>query len=187
MEDSATDAAPPVQADPDWEPIEPLRIEGGKGSFVSGDQAGSILRVRYFRRLSDGRLVARAWFGSGATGPPGHAHGGAIAAVLDEAMGAAGWMAGYPVVAAHLEVDYKVMLPIGTDAFVEAWVESVEGRKVFLASSLEDEDHRLLAAAEGLFVMLDPDRFGELLLRVAAGKGETEARVREMLERLKKA
>lgn len=181
MNESVPTSAPPVRVEPDWEPIEPLRIEGGRGSFVSGDATSSILRVRYFRRRRDNRLVARAWFGPGAAGPPGHAHGGAISAVLDEAMGAAGWMAGYPVVAAHLEVDFKVMVPLGTDALIEAWVESVSGRKVYLASSLEDEEHNVLAGATALFVMIDPDRFGELLRRVAAAGGDAEIRVREML------
>jgi len=184
MTDASPAQAPPLQADADWESIDPLRIEGGEGSFVSGSTASQTLRVRYFRRRRDAHLVGRAWFGPGASGPPGHAHGGAIAAVLDEAMGAAGWLAGHPVVAAHLEVDYRAMVPLGTDGYIEAWVESVEDRKVRLGSRLEDESHALLAAARGLFVMLDAERFADLLQKVSEnGDGPAEARVREMLER----
>lgn len=51
------------------------------------------LRLAYYRNLEkDERghhvLLGRAFFGSaGCEGPPGHAHGGSMAAVLDEAMG----------------------------------------------------------------------------------------------------
>lgn len=179
MNESIPARAPEVLPETGWEAIEPLRIEGGEGSFVSGSPDGSTLRVRYFRRANDARLVGRAWFGPGASGPPGHAHGGAIAAVLDEAMGAAGWMAGYPVVAAHLEVDYRLMVPLGTDAYMEAWVESVDGRKVRLASRLEDEERRLLAEATGLFVILDEERFGELLRQVTDAQSRTAGAISE--------
>ncbi|HVT15978.1 MAG TPA: PaaI family thioesterase [Thermoanaerobaculia bacterium] len=168
-------AAPAVVAEPGWTPIEPFRLEGlegGRGSFITGEPEGHRLRVRYFVRERDGRLVGRAWFGPGAQGPPGHAHGGSIAAVLDEAMGAAAWMAGHLTVAARLETDFRRMLPLGTDATLEAWVERIEDRKVWTAARLLDgEDGEPFAAAKALFVKLDPERFAPLLEKVAAARG----------------
>ena len=111
--------APEVVPEPGWEPVKPFRLEGGRGSFVSGDPRGDRLRVSYFRRIDDGLLVGRAWFGPGAQGPPGHAHGGSIAAVLDEAMGAAAWLAGHLVVAVRLDTRFRKMLPLGTDTFLD--------------------------------------------------------------------
>jgi acyl-coenzyme A thioesterase PaaI-like protein len=159
--------APEVVAEEGWEPVEPPRLEGGRGSFVSGDPEGERLRVRYFRRAGERPLVGRAWFGPGAEGPPGHAHGGSMAAVLDEAMGAAAWMAGHRVVAVQLDTSFRRMLPLGTDAWLEAWVERAEGRKVWTASRLFDESGAPFAEARALFVTLDPERFGDLLARVA--------------------
>jgi acyl-coenzyme A thioesterase PaaI-like protein len=162
-------AAPPaVVVEEDWTPVEPPRLEGGRGSFVSGDPVGDRLRVRYFRRQRDQALVGRAWFGPGAAGPPGHAHGGSIAAVLDEAMGAAAWMAGHIVVAVRLATDFRRLVPLGTDALMEAWVERVDGRKVTTRGRLLADDGTIFAEAEALFVTLDPDRFSDLLARVAA-------------------
>jgi len=163
-------APPPVVAEPGWTPIEPLRLEGGRGSFVSGDPAGDRLRVRYFRRERDGRLVGRAWFGPGAQGPPGHAHGGSIAAVLDEAMGAAAWLAGHRVVAVQLDTSFQRMLPLGTDATLEAWVERTDGRKVWTLSRLLDERREAFAEAEALFLELDPERFGALIEKVVSAR-----------------
>ena len=48
--------------------------------------------IHYFRTGPDRSLRAKVLFGPGTQGPPGHAHGGSMAAVLDEAMGGAAWM-----------------------------------------------------------------------------------------------
>jgi acyl-coenzyme A thioesterase PaaI-like protein len=166
-------AGPPeVVPEAGWTPIDPFRLEGGAGSFVTGDAQGqSRLRVRYFLRSGDGRLVGRAWFGPGAQGPPGHAHGGAIAAVLDEAMGAAAWVAGHIAVAARLDTNFQRMVPLGTDATLEAWVEREEGRKIWTAGRLLDGDGEPFAAAGGLFIELSPERFRPLLEQAAASLG----------------
>ena len=136
---------------------------GPPQSFVSGDPDGHRLRVAYFRRQADGVLFARAWFGRGAEGPPGYAHGGSVAAVLDEAMGAAAWAAGLPSIAARIEVDFRTMVPLGTDAAVETSVEKVEGRKIITRARLLDGYGRVLAESVGLFVRLTDDQIRDAL------------------------
>lgn len=175
--------APPVRPEEDWEAVEPLRIEGGRGSFVSGEPEGDRLRVAFFRRSGDGHLVGRAWFGAGAQGPPGHAHGGATAAVLDEAMGAAAWMSGHAVVAVHIEFDLAAMLPLGTDARFEAWVDRVDGRKVRCRGRLHDDDGRDFATSSGLFLTLPEERFHDLLDHVAKTMGTTPEKLREAMRK----
>jgi acyl-coenzyme A thioesterase PaaI-like protein len=166
-----------VVPEPGWTPIDPFRLEGGAGSFVTGrgrdgdPPDGDRLRVRYFLRDADSRLVGRAWFGPGAQGPPGHAHGGAIAAVLDEAMGAAAWVAGHIAVAARLDTSFLRMLPLGTDATLEAWVEREEGRKIWTTGRLLDGAGEPFAAASGLFIELPPERFRPLLEQAADASG----------------
>lgn len=168
---AATAAAPELGAEAGWEPLEPPRLEGGRGSFVTGEPSGDRLRVRYFRRREEPALVGKAWFGPGSAGPPGHAHGGAITAVLDEAMGAASWLAGHLGVAVHLETDFRRLLPVGTVTRFEAWVAGAEGRKVRAAARLEGEDGELYAEANALFVTLDPERFGGLVAQAARSLG----------------
>lgn len=117
----------------------------------------------YFQRQSDRALVARAWFGQGAEGPPGYAHGGSVAAVLDEAMGAAAWVAGHPSIAARIEVDFRSMVPLGIDAQVEMTVEKVEGRKITTRARLLDAEGRALAESAGLFLRLTDDQIRDAL------------------------
>lgn len=76
------------QPEAGWTPVTPTQAVSA-GTFVSGDPGGNRLRVRYFRRDNDGALLAKVWFGPGTQGPPGHAHGGSMASILDEAMAAA--------------------------------------------------------------------------------------------------
>jgi len=176
-----TTSAPEVVPEPGWIPVKPFRLEGGRGSFVTGEPEGDRLRVRYFRRESDGRLMGRAWFGPGTQGPPGHAHGGSIAAVLDEAMGAAAWLEGHLVVAVQLNTSFRTMLPLGTDAYLEAWVEGVDGRKVQTHSRLYTAEGGAFAEAEGLFLEIDRERFRPMLEKAAAERGVS---VEELLARL---
>jgi acyl-coenzyme A thioesterase PaaI-like protein len=149
--------APPVAPLGGWEAVKPFPGMGARRSFASGDPDGSRLRIAYFRRLSDGMLVGRAWFGPGSEGLPGHAHGGAVAAVLDEAMGAAAWMNRYPCVAARLSVDYRAMIPLGLDALFEAAITSVDGRKIATEARLLDDDGAVLAKSDGLFILISDD------------------------------
>ena len=120
------------------------------------------LRVSYFHRASDDMLVARAWFGPGTEGPPGHAHGGSVASALDEAMGGAAWHAGYPVVAARITIDFRAMVPIGLEATIEARIESVDGRKIRTRATMIDSTGKIYANGEGLFIVLQPDQLARL-------------------------
>ncbi len=147
---------------PDWTPIEPFPELATNGVFISRDPGTRRLRLRFFRRAADDRLVATAWFGPGTEGPPGHAHGGSIASALDEAMGAAAWYAGYPVVAARLTIEYRDMVPLGTEAIVEMQIESIEGRKVRTRGRLLGADGTIFAEGEGLFIVLGREQLDRL-------------------------
>lgn len=143
-----------VALDEELVPLEDLALL--ERSFVSGDRTGQRLVVRYFQRKRDRAAVAKVRFGPLTEGPPGHAHGGSMAAVLDEIMGLSCWMAGHMVVAAKLSTEFRKMLPLETEANVVAWVEKVDGRKVITRGRITSGAGNVLhAEAEGLFVMLD--------------------------------
>ncbi|HEX2031987.1 MAG TPA: PaaI family thioesterase [Actinomycetota bacterium] len=66
-------------------------------------------------------------------GAPGLAHGGVIAAALDEGMGYLLWLVGSPAVTGRLEVDYAKPVPVGARLELEGWLERVEGRRISTA------------------------------------------------------
>ncbi|HJV67203.1 MAG TPA: hotdog domain-containing protein [Geomonas sp.] len=114
-----------------WIPFDAPSLVGESLIFVSGDPQGNRFRTRYYRD-SEKHLHARIWFGPETGGPPGHAHGGAVAAVMDECLGLAGWAAGYAIVVGNLNVSFRNMLPLEKVVTVESRVISAQGRKVMV-------------------------------------------------------
>jgi acyl-coenzyme A thioesterase PaaI-like protein len=139
-------------------PVQPFPSGPSQRSFVSGSAAAmERTRVSYFRNPTNDHLHATVWFGPLTEGPPESVHGGAIAAVLDEAMGAVCWMNGHPVVGARITINYLHMTPLGFAGHVEAWIEQIERRKIFIKSRLSDDNGRVHADGEALFIELQPD------------------------------
>lgn len=139
------------------------RLHAAGRSFVEGDPEGNRLRIWMSVRESDHRLFAKVWFGPDAEGPPLHAHGGSMAAVLDHVMGVGGWVSGHPVVAANISVSFHKSLPLGIVVTAEAWVEKVDGRKVTCAARLYGDDvDKPFASSEGLFISQPMEKFQNL-------------------------
>ena len=97
-------------------------------------------------------VIGRATLTKEQEGPPDLVHGGASAAILDEAMGAAVWNAGHQVVAANLHFNYRLPVPLGVEITLTANVDRVEGRKVFALSELVLPDGRVAVEGQGLFI-----------------------------------
>ena len=85
-------------------------------------------------------------------GPPGYAHGGVLAAALDEAMALLVHEEGTLAMTARLEVDLLAPAPVGTFVTVTARLESTEGPKLQLAAEASGDGGERLAAARGTFV-----------------------------------
>ena len=126
---------PELAGEPDWSRFDAPALVGDSLRFVSGDPTGKRFRVRYYRD-SEQHLHARVWFGPETEGPPAHAHGGAVAAVMDEALGLAAWAAGYAIVVGNLSINFRTMLPLQQVVTVESKVVSAEGRKVMVHGRL---------------------------------------------------
>jgi acyl-coenzyme A thioesterase PaaI-like protein len=141
--------APTATPEPGWEPVVPF--PSAEGTFLAD---GDRVRLAYFRKPGEPVLYAKAWFGRNTMGPPGHVHGGAMAATLDEAMGAVCWMNDRQVVAATITISFVEMLPIESETIVEATIERIDGRKISLRSTLKDLAGTTIAEGTGLFIVL---------------------------------
>lgn len=113
--------------------------------------------------MEDRSITTQATLSISQQGPPGFAHGGASAALLDEAMGSAVWSAGHQVVSVNLQVNYNKPLPLETPIFVKAMIESIEGRVINARSSISLEDGTILVTGHGIYVEA-PDLFDNLVL-----------------------
>lgn len=145
-----------------WVPVEFPRTLGEGRSFVSGETTGDRLIVHYYASGDSSVLNALAWWGPGAEGPPGHAHGGSMAAVLDEGMGFAAWHGGYPVVAATITLNFRQRLPLGVVHGVTCRITRVDRSKVYTAGRIYHlHSGEVYADADGLFIVQPLDSFGD--------------------------
>jgi acyl-coenzyme A thioesterase PaaI-like protein len=87
-------------------------------------------------------------------GPPGYAHGGVLAAALDEAMALLLHGEGTFALTGRLEIDLLAPAPVGTFVNVSARLEGTEERRLQLAAEATGADGERLAAARGTFVRI---------------------------------
>ena len=113
-----------------------------------------------------GPLTAEATvtFGSAYEGPPGHVHGGFVAAAFDEVLGYVQSLGGNPGMTGRLITHYRRPTPLHVRLRFEAELVREEGRKIFTEARVFAGDE-LTAEAEGLFVSIPRERLEGLAKR----------------------
>lgn len=91
-------------------------------------------------------------------GAPGRAHGGVVAALIDELMGFALSFEGSPAFTGRLTISYRAPTPVGVEVTGRAWISERRPRTLDIAAELHHGE-TLLAEAEGRFVKVDLSRF----------------------------
>jgi acyl-coenzyme A thioesterase PaaI-like protein len=109
----------------------------------------------------DGVVHATVMLGAAYEGPPGCVHGGFVAALFDELLGATQSMSGAPGMTGRLVVNYRAPTPLHTELRLEGRIRGIDGRKIVTDGQLFVGDS-LRAEAEGLFISIDVTRFAEL-------------------------
>jgi len=72
--------------------------------------------------------------------------------VLDEVIGAAVWLAGYAVVAANMDVNFRLPVPLHQLIQTKGYVVRREGHKVYARGEIFLPDGTLLVEGTGLFI-----------------------------------
>jgi len=102
--------------------------------------------------------VCQVTLGEAFEGAPGRAHGGVVAALIDETMGLVLSISRTPAYTGRLTITYRAPTPVGEPLVVRARREGTSGRKLTITAEMHAGD-RLLAEAHGLFITVDPERF----------------------------
>lgn len=151
---------------PGWEEVQPFPFAAARGAFAGMTGTEGRIVLKYYRR-EDGSLVATARFGPLSEGAPGLVHGGALLTALDEALGAAAWLAGRPVMTARLTTEFRKGVPVGATMLVETRLIRERHRLVLLEGTLSDADHVVYAYADGRFMVLADSDQRRILGRTA--------------------
>jgi acyl-coenzyme A thioesterase PaaI-like protein len=103
-----------------------------------------------------GAIIGNVVFTEPYEGPPGHCHGGFIAAAFDEVLGMAQSLTGRPGMTGKLSITYRSPMPLHTTIEFRGWVDRVDGRKIFTKGTAHNGD-KLCAEAEVLFLSMPPE------------------------------
>src|SRR5579864_1204933 len=91
-------------------------------------------------------------------GPPGHAHGGIIATILDEAMGKVNKLRHVVALTSRMQVEYLRPVPLGKVLIAEGRESRVRGRRHINVAEIKDQNGEVLARGRGLFIAVDAEK-----------------------------
>lgn len=126
--------------------------------FACGPDNPDGMRLRFTYDDDKNCFVCSFRLGKRYTGPPGHCHGGIIAAILDEAMGKVNKLHQVIAVTSEMTVNYLRPVPLHHPLRVESREVKVEGRKHINMAEILNEGGEVLARSQGLFIAIDPQR-----------------------------
>jgi uncharacterized protein (TIGR00369 family) len=118
--------------------------------------AGMHLKFTYDRARKI--FVSRFRLDSRYTGPPGHAHGGIIATILDEAMGKVNKLRQVIALTSQMTVNYLRPVPLNQPLRVESREVSVRRRRHVNMAEILNRKGEVLARSRGLFLAIDAQR-----------------------------
>ncbi len=119
---------------------------------------GSILSIPVDLTVTaDGRIRGTTRFGRYHLGRNGAVHGGSLAHLFDSLLGFTAFKLSESrrQRTAFLRVDYRKVVPIDKELTLDAGIDRIEGRKIFVAGRLLNGDD-VLCEAEALFLKLLP-------------------------------
>jgi len=96
--------------------------------------------------------------GASFVGPPGHAHGGIIATILDEAMGKANKLKDRVAVTRRIQVEYLRPVPLHQPLVAEGRILRTRNRALYNRGEIRTKHGEVLARSSGTFLTIDPEK-----------------------------
>ena len=129
--------------------------------FVCGSQNERGMGIRWYSQ-EDGSIYGKITLDESHQGPPGMSHGGATAALLDEAMGAVVWHNGHQAAAVNLNVDFKKPVPLGVEIEIITRLVEENGKVVHAKGEIRLPGGETAVSSKGIFVEA-PQLYEQLL------------------------
>jgi uncharacterized protein (TIGR00369 family) len=126
--------------------------------FGCGKNNPEGMRLKFTYDEESDCFVCRFRLSKRYTGPPGHAHGGVIATVLDEAMGKVNKLREVVALTKQITVDYLRPVPLNQPLRVESRELRVRGRRHENVAEIVNRKGDVLARSKGLFIAIDPHK-----------------------------
>jgi uncharacterized protein (TIGR00369 family) len=148
------------------EPLKPLSHGAQNHCFGCGEANTSGLRLKFF--VDDHKqVVAKVRLARRFEGPPGYAHGGVIATLLDEAMSKANRLHGVVAMTRQMEIEYLRPVPLQQTITLAGRRTAHQGRKHHCEAEIIDASGTVLARGKALFIAIDRSLIERLEKRMA--------------------
>ncbi len=138
----------------DLSKLKPLPEHGS--CFVCGTENPKSIGVKWYYDDND-EIFGEVILTKEQQGPPNYAHGGASAALLDEAMGFAGWVSGHQIVSVNLNINFMKPVPLGVKIQVHGKIVKTDGKKIYTKGEIIFENGEV--AVEGSAILVEPSGF----------------------------
>jgi uncharacterized protein (TIGR00369 family) len=116
------------------------------------------MRLRFVYDEEGRRFISRFKLSKRYVGPPGHAHGGVIATILDEAMGKVNKLRHVIALTKEMTIEYIKPVPLGQSLIAEGSERSVRGRVHINVGEIRNQQGEVLARGRGKFIAIDPHK-----------------------------
>ncbi len=123
--------------------------------FACGKDNPDGLQLKFYLDEESRRAYCKFKLARRYQGPPGHAHGGIIATILDEAMGKVNKLHSVVALTKSMTVNYLKPVPLGKQLLVSAREQRVEGREHTNVAEIVNEEGEVLARSTGVFIAVD--------------------------------
>ena len=120
--------------------------------FGCGKDNPEGMRLKFHYDKESNKFIAHFRLARRFTGPPRHAHGGVIAAILDEAMSKPSKPLGIMAPTIELTVAYRRPVPLGQKLTALGWEVRRRGREHYRAAEIRNEAGDLLSSGKGKFL-----------------------------------
>jgi uncharacterized protein (TIGR00369 family) len=128
------------------------------GCFACGKDNPAGMRLKFLIDEAARQTICKFKLGRRYQGPPGHAHGGIIATILDEAMGKVNKLSNVVALTRSMNVEFLRPVPLGKQLTVIGRAQSVAGRLYVNVAEITGEQGEVLARSTGTFIAVDPGK-----------------------------
>jgi uncharacterized protein (TIGR00369 family) len=124
--------------------------------FVCGKDNLDGMHLKFYLDETARRAVCKFKLSRRYQGPPGHSHGGIIAAILDEAMGKVNKLSNVIALTKRMDVEYLKPVPLGKPLIATGRPQQIDGRQHINIAEISNEQGDVLARSTGTFIAIDP-------------------------------
>ncbi|XP_012588741.1 PREDICTED: acyl-coenzyme A thioesterase THEM5 [Condylura cristata] len=92
-------------------------------------------------------------------GPPGFAHGGSLAALMDETFSKTAYLAEEGLFTVSLNIRFKNLIPVNSLAVLNVDIEKIEDQKIYMSCTVQSRDQQTVyAKCSGVFLQMQLEK-----------------------------